>query len=177
MKNFISFTVLALGLLPSPIFAQSIAQGIPTDTTPQLREKIEPTKIKEPVDDDKASENKDDSDSDKANSIDLKSLGRKKDKSTVPLPLRMASFTTGFVVGTPIAITRCAIKQTKAGTRDLVGDSHNPLLVVPAAIISIPFGAMGGPFEGVGYAAVNSWRHSGDEPFGQETFSLGDSID
>ena len=176
MKYFISFTVPAsialaglciLCLFPGPVQAQAV----PTDTVPQLREEIKPTDIK--------SRSTDEGEPDKAEEepVDIKALGRKKEKSDVPLPLRMVSFTTGFVVGTPIAITRCAIKQTRAGTRDLVGDSKNPLLVVPATIISMPFGAMGGPFEGLGYAAVNSWRGSGDEPFGQEAFSLGDSID
>ena len=65
-------------------------------------------------------------------------------------------------------------KQTKDGATDLIGDKRNPALVVPATIVSIPFAIMGGPFEGLGYAAVNSWKGSREEPFGQDSFSLGD---
>ena len=117
------------------------------------------------------------SETDKEVGADSKSSAGSDRSSASPLPIRLLSFTTGFVVGTPIAIGRCAYKQTRAGTKDLVGDSTNPLLVVPATIISIPFGIMGGPFEGVGSAAVNSWKGSGQDPFGPESFSLGSRAD
>jgi hypothetical protein len=100
-----------------------------------------------------------------------------KDKSgaDVALPVRLASFTFCAVAGAPIAIARRMYAQSVSGTRDLVGESKNPLLLLPAVSLSVPFGVMGGFFEGIGYSMANSWRGSGDEPFGKEAFSLGDS--
>ncbi|MBZ0187655.1 MAG: hypothetical protein K8F91_15520 [Candidatus Obscuribacterales bacterium] len=98
----------------------------------------------------------------------------RKSASDVALPQRMASFAVGAVVGMPIAIARRTYHQTRQGSRDLIGESRNPLLVVPTTILSLPFAIMGGPVEGFGYAIYNSWKGSGVTPFGCESFSLGE---
>ena len=171
--KLISSCFLSLFLVSACLISSSRAafgQSVPTDSTPPapaLRQEIKPVDLGE----------KRESETDKEVGADSKSSAGSDRSSASPLPIRLLSFTTGFVVGTPIAIGRCAYKQTRAGTKDLVGDSTNPLLVVPATIISIPFGIMGGPFEGVGSAAVNSWKGSGQDPFGPESFSLGSGAD
>ncbi len=110
----------------------------------------------------------------KTNSPDTSGSGTQKAKSTVPLPTRLASFTTGAILGYPFAFAKRTIHQTKAGNRDFIGSSSNPFKVVPATIVSLPFGFVGGLFEGVEYSVVNSWKGSGEEPFGKESFSRGD---
>ncbi|MCB9470093.1 MAG: hypothetical protein H6677_17610 [Candidatus Obscuribacterales bacterium] len=153
----------------------AFAQSVPTDATPPspaLRQEIKPVDLG-----DKRKSDSNQSQSDQAIKSDTKAKAGGSNSSSSQLPLRLLSFPIGFVVGTPIAIGRCAYKQTRAGTRDLVGDSTNPLLVVPATMISLPFGIMGGPFEGVGSAAINSWKGSGHDPFGPESFSLGSGAD
>ena len=100
--------------------------------------------------------------------------GTPKPKSTVPLPKRLASFTTGAVLGYPVAMAKRTVHQTKAGNRDFIGDSTNPIKVGIATIVSFPFGFVGGMFEGAQYSVYNSWKGSGEEPFGKSTFSLSD---
>ncbi|MDX2107061.1 MAG: hypothetical protein SFY67_11725 [Candidatus Melainabacteria bacterium] len=92
--------------------------------------------------------------------------------SDVKLPVRVASFTTGFILGTPVSIVRAFGRQTKAGSKDLIGESKNPVLLATTYLFSVPFAFAGAPFEGVGMSAINSWNGSGDEPFGKESFSL-----
>ncbi len=96
----------------------------------------------------------------------------KSQHSDVKLPVRMASFTTGFILGTPVSIARAFGRQTRAGSKDLIGESKNPVLLATTYLFSLPFAFAGAPFEGVGMSAINSWSGSGDEPFGKETFSL-----
>lgn len=96
----------------------------------------------------------------------------KKDK--VPFGKRMASFTTGAILGYPVAMAKRSVYQTKNGTRDFVGETKNPLLLIPAMVVSAPYGFVGGFFEGAQYSVMNSWKASGDEPFSKEAFSLDD---
>lgn len=174
----ISSSLLSLILMGSYFFfypQKAFAQSVPTDATPPspaLRQEIKPVDLG-----DKKQSDSDQSQSEQAIKSDSKAKAGGSNATSSQLPLRLLSFPIGFVVGTPIAIGRCAYKQTRAGTRDLVGDSTNPLLVVPATMISLPFGIMGGPFEGVGSAAINSWKGSGNDPFGPESFSLGSGAD
>ena len=96
----------------------------------------------------------------------------KKDK--VPFGKRMASFTTGAILGYPVAMAKRSVYQTKSGTRDFVGETKNPFLLIPAMVVSAPYGFVGGFLEGAQYSVMNSWRASGEEPFSKESFSLED---
>lgn len=100
--------------------------------------------------------------------------GEKKAKSDVPLPKRLASFTCGAFLGYPVAMAKRTVHQTKAGNKDFIGDSTNPIKVGIATMVSLPFGFVGGVFEGAQYSVYNSWKGSGEEPFGKATFSLDD---
>lgn len=92
--------------------------------------------------------------------------------SDVKMPVRVASFTTGFILGTPVSIVRAFGRQAKAGSKDLIGESKNPILLATTYLFSVPFAFAGAPFEGVGMSAINSWNGSGDEPFGKQSFSM-----
>lgn len=97
-----------------------------------------------------------------------------KTKSSVPLPTRLASFTCGAVLGYPVAMAKRTVHQTKQGTRDFVGEGKNPIVLLPAMVVSFPYGVVGGFLEGWQYTVMNSWKASGEDPFSKETFSLDD---
>lgn len=153
-KNLVLSLLLAATCLPS--MAQEDTQ---TDTQ-------EPTKLKEPI---KAPDLKKRSDDDMPVA--------KSTHSDVSLPVRMASFTTGVLFGTPVSVVRAFGRQTKAGSKDLIGESHNPALVATTYLFSLPFAFAGCPFEGAFQSIMNSWNGSAEEPFGKETFSLQPSED
>jgi hypothetical protein len=145
-------SAIALSSLISPIGAQESSDENPT----KLKDPIQSPEIKK----------RNDAPIDK----DLPAL--KSEHSDVKLPVRMASFTTGFILGTPVSIVRAFGRQTKAGSKDLIGESKNPVLLATTYLFSLPFAFAGAPFEGVGMSAINSWNGSGEEPFGKETFSM-----
>lgn len=156
MKNRLQklslLSAIALSCLTSPISAQETGDENPT----KLKDPIQAPEIKK----------RNDAPIDK----DLPPL--KSEHSDVKLPVRMASFTTGFILGTPVSIVRAFGRQTKAGSKDLIGESKNPVLLATTYLFSLPFAFAGAPFEGVGMSAINSWNGSGEEPFGKEAFSL-----
>ena len=144
-------SVLALSCLLSPVKAQEDADE-------------NATKLKDPI-----------------TAPDIKKRDTKSEESLPPvkslhsdvkMPVRMASFTTGFILGTPVSIVRAFGRQTKAGSKDLIGESKNPILLATTYLFSVPFAFAGAPFEGVGMSAINSWNGSGDEPFGKQAFSM-----
>ncbi|MBI4532605.1 MAG: hypothetical protein HY711_01555 [Candidatus Melainabacteria bacterium] len=94
--------------------------------------------------------------------------------SGVQLPHRLAAFVAGVVIGTPIAIVRKSYQQTITATRDIVGESTNPLFVLPAGALSLPYAVLGGTFEGAYTGLLNAWVNSADDPFGKDSFSLGE---
>lgn len=170
MKNLVTvFLAISFAFL----FVTDACAQVDSDNKPKLRDKIEPVQLKE-KDTSKKSDSKTEKQSKPASVESLKKATRSSSTSDVSLPVRMASTTTGLILGYPIAVARCLYKETKDGTKDFVGSSTNPVFVVPAALISFPFAVFGSPFEGLGYSAFNSWRGSGEEPFGRDTFSLGD---
>ncbi len=156
-KTQINKTLLAalfLALTAQPALAQEDSTGTGSES--------EQTKLKEPI---KAPALK------KRNDDDLPPV-KSGSKSDVAIPVRLASFTTGVIFGTPVSVVRAFARQTKAGSKDLIGESHNPVLVASTYLFSLPFAFAGAPFEGVGMSIMNSWNGSGEEPFGKETFSM-----
>jgi membrane protein involved in colicin uptake len=127
------------------------------------------------ADDKKAADKKaDDKKSDDSKAGDDGEAKPKKAKSSVPLGTRLASFTCGAVLGYPVAMAKRTVHQTKAGTKDFVGETHNPIKLLPAVVVSVPYGVVGGFLEGWQYSVMNSWKASGEDPFSKETFSLDD---
>jgi hypothetical protein len=91
------------------------------------------------------------------------------------LPKRLASFTVGTAIGTPIALVRCTkrevVKQTKEAYK-LGGVHPSQLGYLPAGFFGIPSGIIFGVFCGVTDGLADSWVNSKDAPFGKESFSL-----
>lgn len=151
LRQPILLSLIAISCLIPPVWAQDNSDE-------------NSTRLKDPI---TAPEIKKRNDVPQENLPPMKSL-----HSDVKLPVRMASFTTGFILGTPVSIIRAFGRQTKAGSKDLIGESKNPVLIATTYLFSVPFAFAGAPFEGVGMSAINSWNGSGDEPFGKESFSL-----
>lgn len=87
---------------------------------------------------------------------------------------RGASVAAGLVFGTPVAIVRRTGQEIVQGTKDLLGDTDNWFLIVPAGALTVPFGCVSGGASGVLTGAKNAWTGSADEPFSKDAFSLGD---
>jgi hypothetical protein len=86
---------------------------------------------------------------------------------------RGASTVVGTVIGLPISVLKSQYKDITGFTRDMVGESHNPLLWAVAVTLCVPTGTMNGMMTGIANAPMNAWKYSADAPFSAETFSLG----
>ncbi len=88
---------------------------------------------------------------------------------------RLASFTTGVVFGTPIAVVRRTGIEIVQGERDLIGDAdswYKKAAYVFPGFLAVPYGAISGGVGGTLYGVKNAWAGSAHEPFGKEAFSL-----
>lgn len=94
--------------------------------------------------------------------------------SDTKLGARLCSFVTGCTVGIPISMVRRTGSEIAQGSKDLLGDTNNWFFIVPAGVITVPFGTVSGVFGGTLYGIKNAWVGSGEEPFGKDSFSLGD---
>lgn len=101
-----------------------------------------------------------------------------KSGGNVNMATRLASFTTGVVIGTPISILRRTHMEIKQGEHDLLGDEDTilkkALFVFPGLLMAVPFGGVSGGLGGCAFSVKNAWAGSKDEPFGKTSFSLGD---
>lgn len=62
------------------------------------------------------------------------------------------AYVVGSVAEAPAAMCRQSVREFDAGVEDLTNNSSNPILRVPAAIISLPFSIVAGCVEGTIYA-------------------------
>lgn len=90
---------------------------------------------------------------------------------------RTASFLAGAIVGTPIAYVREIYGETKIATKDLVGETDNWFLIVPALPLGFIGGMVSAPAQGIMFGVKNAWEGSIDEPFSAEAFSLADELE
>lgn len=90
---------------------------------------------------------------------------------------RLIGFPAGVLVGVPVAIVRRTGIEIKQGVKDLVGDTDNWFIIGPAGVLAVPYGGVSGGIGGVLYGVKNAWVGAGDEPFGKDSFSLGDNVD
>ena len=90
-------------------------------------------------------------------------------------PKRFIRACPGFVLGTPIAVVRKIISESKQATFDLAGDNRNPFILGGLSILGIPAGVLSGSTEAPVKAAVNGWKYGEDQLFSKEYFSLGKS--
>lgn len=93
------------------------------------------------------------------------------------IPVRLLAFGVGAVVGTPIAIVRKTTQNTCEMSESLSGKSENPLVRGAAGLAILPFAVFKGGLEGAYYGTANSWKNSSENPFGKDSFSLGEMGD
>ena len=94
-------------------------------------------------------------------------------KQALKLPLTMASFAVGTVVGTPIAVVRKVAGDTMDTHQQIAGDKGAAMCAV-GCLFCLPVGLFTGSLEGLWLGPKNALYHSGETPFGKECFSLGD---
>ncbi len=90
---------------------------------------------------------------------------------------RLAAFSVGAVVGTPIAIVRKTWENSGNIAGKLTGNKDNDVLSTGVQVLALPIGVFPGAIEGVGFGTANSWKNSKDKPFTKEFFSLGELKD
>lgn len=90
------------------------------------------------------------------------------------VPKNVPAFLAGVVVGTPIAFVRMSKREVVSATRELVGETENPLILAPASVLGVPAGIMSGGIYGLAHAIGNAWTNADDNPFSKDSFSLGD---
>jgi hypothetical protein len=90
------------------------------------------------------------------------------------VPKNVPAFVAGVVVGTPIAFVRMSKREVVSATRELVGETENPLILAPASVLGVPAGIMSGGIYGLAHAIGNAWTNADDNPFSKDSFSLGD---
>lgn len=86
---------------------------------------------------------------------------------------KCASFLTGTIFGTPVAMVRAAGVDWKRGTSELSGESKNPLVLGVIGTALLPFVAVGGLVSGPMYGIGNAYKK---EPFSKDSFSLGEDF-
>lgn len=86
---------------------------------------------------------------------------------------KCASFLTGTIFGTPVAMVRAAGVDWKRGTSELSGESKNPLVLGVIGTALLPFVAVGGLVSGPMYGIENAYKK---EPFSKDSFSLGEDF-
>ncbi|MBX9724478.1 MAG: hypothetical protein K2X81_23915 [Candidatus Obscuribacterales bacterium] len=87
-------------------------------------------------------------------------------------PLMVLGVPAGFVAGTPICFLRRFAHDEASGTRGIVGESNNKMLLLPAGAVYLPFAIFTSFVEAPVYAFRNSWM--ADKPFSKDQFSLGE---
>lgn len=111
-----------------------------------------------------------------ANAAEEKTFEQKHIEQTALIPVKIASFAFGSVIGTPIAIVRCEAKRMNTYTSSFAQEfERNDNWVTPTMAASVPgqalraAGTVGeGILNGVGNALVHSIR----DPFSEKVFSL-----
>ncbi len=90
------------------------------------------------------------------------------------IPTNVPALVVGWVVGTPVALTRMSKREIITATRELVGDTDNPLILGAAGILGVPAGLMSGGIYGLWAGAADSWVNADDNPYSRDAFSLGE---
>ncbi len=103
-----------------------------------------------------------------------KDLGEQATKFIEHLPQRVSFFTAGVIVGAPAIFVRHSLQYTVSNTRELIGTHKNPLLVVPAGALSVPYALSSGLIEGTVFGVTNSFKHSGDKQISKVSLGLED---
>lgn len=101
-------------------------------------------------------------------------------KNAAWFPVQVAGVTAGWVVGTPIAVTRqvaVRIRKYNEEAADKIGGHEYFPPNLFASFFAVPAGSIVGLGEGVYLGAKNAIGHGGEHPFSLDSFSLGDDIE
>ena len=106
-----------------------------------------------------------------SHAIEMGDIGQK----AIKFPMQMTSFVVGTIFGTPIAVGRKVMSNTKETCDNLGGDST--WKKAAAGVVALPVGLFKGGLEGLYLGPKNALYESGEKPFSKECFSLGDLDD
>jgi len=98
-------------------------------------------------------------------------------RGVVVTPVRLAWFSAGTVIGTPIAMVRKTVDNTVDTHKSLSEKSEHKVLKAGACLVALPVGVFTGTLEGLYLGVENSWKNSNEPPFKKEMFSLGELKD
>lgn len=88
-------------------------------------------------------------------------------------PMTMTSFVAGTVLGTPIAVGRKVMNNTKETCDNMAGDKGMAMKAA-CGVVALPVGLFTGSLEGMYLGPKNALYNSGESPFSKDCFSLGD---
>lgn len=93
-------------------------------------------------------------------------------KALIKFPITMTSFAAGTAVGTPIAIMRKSMSNTK----ETYGNYSDGGFVKKSGgmVIAPGVGVVKGSAQGIMIGPKNAWSNSSEHPFSKDVFSLGD---
>jgi hypothetical protein len=94
-------------------------------------------------------------------------------KGVFMVPVKIIAFGTGAVLGTPVAVVRKVSSNTKSAVES-AGKTENPVFKGLAYLVALPVGLLKGGIEGAYWGTANAYKHSGDNPFSKDSFSLGE---
>lgn len=94
-------------------------------------------------------------------------------KKAFKVPIVLTSFAAGTAVGTPIAIGRKSMSNTKETCDNLAGDG-GMIKKGACSVVAVPVGVGKGTFQGVIIGPKNAWKNSSEKPFSKDVFSLAD---
>jgi len=90
----------------------------------------------------------------------------------IKFPVTLTSVAAGTALGTPIAMSRKMMSNTKE-TYDSVGEGGG-MKKAAALVVAPPVGIVKGSFQGMILGPKNAWNNSSEHPFSKDCFSLGD---
>lgn len=93
-------------------------------------------------------------------------------KALFKFPITVTSFAAGTAVGTPIAMGRKSMADSK-DYADKWGEG-NMIKKTGGTIAALPAGLVKGTVQGAVLGPKNAWKNSSEHPFSKDCFSMGD---
>jgi len=102
-----------------------------------------------------------------------------KTSSSADAATRSASFVVGSVGGTPVALVRRTWDMTDAGAKQWTKEvfhTQNKIVLIPARLVTVTYALVFSVGEAPFWSLRNAWKHSADQPFSKDVFSLGPTL-
>jgi hypothetical protein len=93
-------------------------------------------------------------------------------KALIKFPITLTSFAAGTAIGTPIAMSR----KSMANTKETYGNYDDGGMLKKGAgmMVAPTVGIVKGSAQGLMLGPKNAWANSSEHPFSKDCFSLGD---